>query len=543
MDARTSGSRSRRTVRRVATLASVVACCSGRSWARLPERRRTLDSQSPSLSAQTWSDLPEAVTAGYGITADQVAAISDGYPGDLWKPYQPVTRAQFTKMAAVAFGIVLVNPGTPSFTDVPPDDIYYPYIEGAKAAGVVNGVAPGLFGPDDPVSRQQAMAITARYIAAATGQDLATMYTPAEIDYLLAPFSDAGSISDELLGEVASAVDLGIAMGDASGNLLPQATLARIESAALLIRAQAEISPVLDLVADSSVPAGTRFEETDAHLAYTGNWRTLTGRSYSAGSLRYASSPGDAVTITFTGTALTWIAKTGPTYGKAEVTLDGATAVLVDLYSSRARSQQSVYSTGTLAHGAHTVRIAWISQRNRDSRGSDINLDAVDVVDTAPAVVAPPSTTSTTSTTVPARSTTATTLPSPTTTTTVAPTTTTTTAHHHDTVAAPTTTTTTVAPTTTTTTTQLAPPRPRRRLAPRPPRRRTTTDDHAPPRQWRPQPPRRRVAHHHDHACAPTTTTTMAPTTGKALLCRRHQWKRRQYRPCAKCGLENSRQG
>ena len=59
------------------------------------------------------------MTAGYGVTSEQVAAISDGYPGGLWSPYQTVTRAQFAKMAALAFGIEPANPATPSFTMFP----------------------------------------------------------------------------------------------------------------------------------------------------------------------------------------------------------------------------------------------------------------------------------------------------------------------------------------------------------------------------------------------------------------------------------------
>ena len=86
-------------------------------------------------------DLPDTVTAKYGVTDNQVAAISEGYPGGLWKPYQTVTRAQFTKMAVAAFNIPLADPATASYTDVPKGSYYYQYIEGAKAAGVVNGTS------------------------------------------------------------------------------------------------------------------------------------------------------------------------------------------------------------------------------------------------------------------------------------------------------------------------------------------------------------------------------------------------------------------
>ncbi len=63
------------------------------------------------LADQTWSDLPDTVTAKYGITDNQVAGISDGFPDGLWRPYQSVTRAQFTKMAVAGFRIPLGESG------------------------------------------------------------------------------------------------------------------------------------------------------------------------------------------------------------------------------------------------------------------------------------------------------------------------------------------------------------------------------------------------------------------------------------------------
>ncbi len=141
-----------------------------------------LSFSSVALADQTWSDLPDTVTAKYGITDNQVASISDGFPDGTWKPYQAVTRAQFTKMAVMAFGIPLANPATPSFTDVPKTHIHYQYIEGAKAAGVVNGTTATTFGPSEMITRAQAAAIVSRYVAQANGYNLATMYTTAQID-------------------------------------------------------------------------------------------------------------------------------------------------------------------------------------------------------------------------------------------------------------------------------------------------------------------------------------------------------------------------
>jgi hypothetical protein len=193
------------------------------------------------FAAPSWSDLPDTVTAKYGITDNQVAAISDGYPGGLWKPFQNITRAQFVKMAVAAFNVDLVSPATASYTDVPSSNYYYPYIEGAHAAGMVNGTTASTFAPNANITREQAIAIVVRYVAAANGYDLATMYTPAEITALLAGFGDAASVGSALKTEVAFAIDFGITQGNDYGNLAPQALLTRIQAAAFLIRAQSMV--------------------------------------------------------------------------------------------------------------------------------------------------------------------------------------------------------------------------------------------------------------------------------------------------------------
>ncbi len=191
----------------------------------------------------TWSDLPDTVTAKYAITDNQVASISDGYVGGLWKPYQSVTRAQFTKMAVAAFKVDLANPAVASYTDVAKGSQYYQYIEGAKAAGMINGTTATTFSPNAAITRQQAIAIVSRYIADAQGYDLATMYSAADIDVLLGHFGDAASVSASLKAEVAFAFDMGITEGNAFGNLAPLANLTRIQGAAFLIRAEAKVPP------------------------------------------------------------------------------------------------------------------------------------------------------------------------------------------------------------------------------------------------------------------------------------------------------------
>ena len=83
--------------------------------------------------------------APYGLTESDLAAISQGYDDGTWRPYNDMPRRQFVKMAVTAFDIPTATPATPTFSDVSPSDEYYPYIEGAVAAGLIEGTGGGMF--------------------------------------------------------------------------------------------------------------------------------------------------------------------------------------------------------------------------------------------------------------------------------------------------------------------------------------------------------------------------------------------------------------
>jgi hypothetical protein len=123
----------------------------------------------------------------------------------------------------------------------------------------------------------------------------------------------------------------------------------------------------------------TRYQQTDSRFCYTGTWPTASNNSASGGSWRYINTSGGSVTIPFTGTYLAWVTVKSPNYGIAEVTLDGGTPVPVDLYSASTAWQQTVWNTGTLPTGLHTVTIAWTGTKNPAAAATYIGLDAVDV--------------------------------------------------------------------------------------------------------------------------------------------------------------------
>jgi hypothetical protein len=53
--------------------------------------------------------------------------------------------------------------------------------------------------------------------------------------------------------------------------------------------------------------------------------------------------------------------------------------VSIDLYASEVSSRQTVYSTGQLAYGQHTVQIWWTGRKNAAATGNAVSFDAFDV--------------------------------------------------------------------------------------------------------------------------------------------------------------------
>lgn len=223
-------------------------------------------------AAPPWSDVDAPLLAGYGLTEPDLAAISSGYPDGSWKPLVDMPRRHFVKMAVEAYGIPTATPATPTFADVDAHNEFYGYIEGAVAAGLIQGVGDGRFAPDATITRQQGAAIIARYVAAERGVNLQTEYSESEALAALAGYSDAAHVTHQLLPEIAFAVEEGILKGSA-GKLNPAADLLRIQGAALIVRSLASLLP--DIV-DTAVADG-RFTTLVGALQATGLDEALKG--------------------------------------------------------------------------------------------------------------------------------------------------------------------------------------------------------------------------------------------------------------------------
>ena len=133
----------------------------------------------------------------------------------------------------------------------------------------------------------------------------------------------------------------------------------------------------------ASDPATVTHEQSEARFVYAGGWKTSSAAQASGGSYAVASSSGSSLTIRFIGTHLAWIAKEGPAYGEATVTVDGGTPHVVNLYSKTVTWKHTVWQTGTLSRDAHTVVISYSGKKAAASTGRSIDVDAISITGVA----------------------------------------------------------------------------------------------------------------------------------------------------------------
>ncbi|HYP40457.1 MAG TPA: S-layer homology domain-containing protein [Chloroflexia bacterium] len=76
-----------------------------------------------------------------------------GYVDNSFRPWNVTTRAQLAKIVVSAKGWQLLNPQTPTFTDVPAGSTFYHFIETAAAQGIITGYPCGNPEPCDTQSR------------------------------------------------------------------------------------------------------------------------------------------------------------------------------------------------------------------------------------------------------------------------------------------------------------------------------------------------------------------------------------------------------
>lgn len=148
--------------------------------------------------------------------------VMTGTSEDKLDPDGYLTRAQMAAMIGRLFG-TYKSADISRYTDVSRGSWYYGYIAQAVHMGTFNGYSDNRMGPDDNITREQALAVLAR-----------TICLPAAGISTLFHFPDWNEVGAWAAGSVSAMVEQGYVSGYSDGRLNPQNQITRAEMAQIM---------------------------------------------------------------------------------------------------------------------------------------------------------------------------------------------------------------------------------------------------------------------------------------------------------------------
>ncbi|MDH7497587.1 MAG: S-layer homology domain-containing protein [Syntrophomonadaceae bacterium] len=165
------------------------------------------------------------------IRALVARGIVSGVTPVLFAPQQQVTRAQFATMLAKALALQVRPASGQRFSDVRPGSWYADAVESAAAIGLVNGRSDGTFAPEAVITRAELAVMVANALRV---RNQAGGLSEAGMEAALASFSDRADIPAWAQPAVALASSKAIVRGRGAGVFAPLATATRAEAAVMI---------------------------------------------------------------------------------------------------------------------------------------------------------------------------------------------------------------------------------------------------------------------------------------------------------------------
>jgi hypothetical protein len=112
-------------------------------------------------------------------------------------------------------------------------------------------------------------------------------------------------------------------------------------------------------------PVTRSYSEHNGAITYRGSWGNAPFAGYLGGNVAWSSTPGATATLTFTGSAVSWLGPKGPTRGIALVLLDGRAVARIDLWRSSFVARAVLFQRSFAAVGPHTLTVKVLSMPSR----------------------------------------------------------------------------------------------------------------------------------------------------------------------------------
>ena len=100
-------------------------------------------------------------------------------------------------------------------------------------------------------------------------------------------------------------------------------------------------------------------DDEPGYGSFSGSWLTTSDARNYGGTVESSSTAGDSFTYDAGGSAVAWVAITGPNHGSAKVYIDGVLVRMVSTYSNTIHRRRLVWAKrwGALPLAFHTIRI------------------------------------------------------------------------------------------------------------------------------------------------------------------------------------------
>lgn len=199
-----------------------------------PSAAATADPQ----DAINFQDVPDNYWAKPYIDALSSRGLTSGFEDGLFRPDQPVTRAQIANLVSRSFDLEADKENL-AFSDVANDYWARETIEETVKGGFMTGFPDNTFAPDDPVTRAQA------FTTLVTGLGIEP---PADVPETISRYTDANAIPKWATDKMAAATEGSLVINHPNlDQLNPEQPTTRAELAAMIYQAlvkQGAVEPI-----------------------------------------------------------------------------------------------------------------------------------------------------------------------------------------------------------------------------------------------------------------------------------------------------------
>ncbi len=205
-----------------------VVTVNGKAYAKI-------NSLTNSTYSVIWNPITFADVANHwakGAVNDMASRlIMTGADKSHFLPDQEITRAEFIDAVVKGLGLMRTGEGKNLYSDVKKSDWYYDAITIANKYGIASGYDNGKFGPNDKITREQAMVIIGRAMKIS---GISKSLNEANATEILKSFSDIDKLSNYAKISAADCVKSGLITGKPGQKIAAKDNITRAEVAVIV---------------------------------------------------------------------------------------------------------------------------------------------------------------------------------------------------------------------------------------------------------------------------------------------------------------------